>query len=331
MDFIDSLGSLAFGSRLKRLSDRIMQDGTQIYSYAQLPFEPRWFPVYRFLAQHSKVSQARIARELGITHPSVHQTLSEMTRAKLVTSTRDPKDKRKRLVSLSKKGQALLPQIRPVWDDIRSAIDEVIAEAGVDVMEILEKMERSLEQEPFAQRFRRHHKQHQHDQVEIITYDPKYRAAFEELNRQWIEFYFHIEEEDLRTFAQPEKYVLAQGGQIFFAREIRTDRILGTVALTKHVDGDFELSKMGVHAEARGRQIGLRLAQAVLQAARDANLERIVLFTNSKLVPALGLYKKLGFVKAPMPEHCHYERSDIFMICPLAVREPAPKQPVETT
>ncbi len=314
MDFISQLGELALGSRLRRMSDRIMADGADIYSYAQLPFEPRWFPIYRFLAENERVTLAHIARELGITHPSVHQTLAEMSRAKLVSSYRDPTDKRKRLIALSKQGRALLPRIRPVWDDIRSAMNELVRETGVDLLAVMARMEELLDQERFAERFRRHHRAHHDSQVEIITYDPAYRESFEALNRQWIEFYFEVESADEKVFAQPEKYILEPGGQIFFARDVNTGKILGTVALIKRPDGRFEMAKMAVDSDARGRQIGERLSQALIETARAMNLEEIMLLSNTKLVPAINLYRKLGFVEVHDVDLSEYRRANICMI-----------------
>ncbi len=46
MDLIKSLGELALGSRLKRLSELIMKDGIRIYRSNGIDFQPKWFPVF---------------------------------------------------------------------------------------------------------------------------------------------------------------------------------------------------------------------------------------------------------------------------------------------
>jgi len=311
MDFIKNLGELALASRLRRLSDRIMQDGADIYAFARLAFEPRWFPIYRFLADNEKSSLAEIARELGITHPSVHQTLTEMTRAKLVHSAKDPNDKRKRLVSLSAQGRQLLPHIQPVWNNIRAAIREVIREAEVDVLGAIERIEAALDRDRFADRFRRHHKRFQSRQVKIVTYQPRYREAFAALNRQWIEHYFALEPDDEKILGAPEQYILEPGGQIFFALD--GDRILGTCALIRHEDGVYELARMAVDPAERGRQIGRRLGEEVLEYARAKKIKTLMLLTNAKLVPAICLYRSLGFVEAPLKDP-GYRRANICMV-----------------
>ncbi len=46
---------------------------------------------------------------------------------------------------------------------------------------------------------------------EIVGWRPEFRADFERLNREWIEQYFALEQEDLKVFADP-------AGQIVGAR-----------------------------------------------------------------------------------------------------------------
>ncbi|MFT7688506.1 MAG: hypothetical protein ACI9FB_003870, partial [Candidatus Azotimanducaceae bacterium] len=51
MDLLRDLGALGLGSRLKRLSDQLMQDGIRIYRETGVDFEPKWFPVYYYLSE----------------------------------------------------------------------------------------------------------------------------------------------------------------------------------------------------------------------------------------------------------------------------------------
>ena len=53
--------------------------------------------------------------------------------------------------------------------------------------------------------------------IEIVTYQSDFAQAFADLNKEWIEAFFEIEAEDLKMLENPEGYVLADGGEIFFA------------------------------------------------------------------------------------------------------------------
>ena len=100
MDILKEIGALAFGSRLKRLSDQLMQDGIRIYKETGVDFEPKWFPVYFYLSEKGPSAVTDVARGLGITHPSVNQVAREMMQAGLIAAYKDRKDKRKRLLAL---------------------------------------------------------------------------------------------------------------------------------------------------------------------------------------------------------------------------------------
>ncbi len=138
-------------------------------------------------------------------------------------------------------------------------------------------------------------------------------AAFCDLNEAWINKYFQLEEKDRQTLRQPERYILSQGGQIFMAE--RAGRAIGCCALIRMPDGAFELSKMGVAEEQRGRGVGRRLLEYVVAEARRRGVKRLYLETNRKLENAIHLYESIGFNHLP-PERVTpspYQRADVFM------------------
>jgi putative acetyltransferase len=153
--------------------------------------------------------------------------------------------------------------------------------------------------------------------VEIIEYDPQYREAFKQLNLEWIAHYFAVEKADQVVLADPERYILQPGGYIFFARY--DGQIVGTCALIKHHRGRFELAKMAVTPRCRGRGIGGKLAAAAVQKVRSLGEQRLFLETNRRLLPAMALYKKIGFRERAYP-HRHprrYRRADTYMVIDL--------------
>lgn len=147
----------------------------------------------------------------------------------------------------------------------------------------------------------------------VISFDPAYRDAFATLNRQWIEQYFVVEPLDELYLNNPEDKILAAGGEVFFVLE--GNRAVGTCAMVQHQPGIFELSKMAVAPEARGRGYGRRLMDAALTFARAQQAETVFLVSSHKLQPALRLYERYGFVHiTDLPFALDYERSDVSMI-----------------
>ena len=122
MDVMEELGALALGSRLKRLSDSLMQDGVRIYQAAGMGFEPRWFPVFVYLYRKGPTSITELAKGLGVSHPGINKIANEMIDARLAAPYKDRNDKRKRVLALTSVGREKYQAMEPVWRDIRQAL-----------------------------------------------------------------------------------------------------------------------------------------------------------------------------------------------------------------
>jgi DNA-binding MarR family transcriptional regulator len=134
MDFIKELGYLAIASRMKRLTDRFMRGGSQVYKSLGIDFEPRWFTVfYLIYTQDSPLSISEIASALKMTHPAIIQTTQMLIKKGLIKSFRDSKDRRIRRLAITGKGEELANFLVPVWNDFEAATSEIFGEAGVDM------------------------------------------------------------------------------------------------------------------------------------------------------------------------------------------------------
>ncbi len=85
----------------------------------------------------------------------------------------------------------------------------------------------------------------------------------------------------------------------------------GTCAVIRHDRETFELAKMAVAPAARGRGYGDRLVEAAAAFARGAGATRLMLVSNTRLGPALNLYRKHGFRDVPLDPGTGYSRADI--------------------
>jgi putative acetyltransferase len=146
----------------------------------------------------------------------------------------------------------------------------------------------------------------------IRTFQPGDEDAFRQLNEEWIERYFRLEDKDRETLSKPHK-MLADGGQIVMA--VLGDERVGCCALVRVGDGEFEVAKMTVSDRYRGRGYGRAVLAGTIEEARRMGARRLYLETNSKLTPAITLYESLGFQHLP-PERVvpsPYARADVFM------------------
>lgn len=146
--------------------------------------------------------------------------------------------------------------------------------------------------------------------VTIIPFTDALAANFAVLNKAWLTKYFEIEPLDDKMLGNPVKYYINEGGFIYFA--LLNGEIAGTIALLKVSDTIFELSKMAVDEKFQGRKIGNKLIDYVLQEGRKLELERIILYSNTLLGPAIHLYEKFGFKKV-IGFKSEYKRANIKM------------------
>ena len=150
------------------------------------------------------------------------------------------------------------------------------------------------------------------DTIAIHDWRPEWRDDFARLNLDWLQRYFSVEDIDRRVLGEPERWILAPGGHIFFASD--GGHVVGTGALLRESEGVYELTKMAVDPAWQGRGIGRRIVQAAIARFRALHGTRLFLESSRKLEPALHLYQSLGFVDRGLRPDSHYARSDIYMV-----------------
>jgi GNAT superfamily N-acetyltransferase len=131
----------------------------------------------------------------------------------------------------------------------------------------------------------------------IGEYEAIHQPAFERLYRNWFTAHFQMEPEPLDEFVlqHPEQAILDHGGAILVG--LQEDRLAGTVALKKADSYTFELTKMVIGEEYRGKGLGKALVHAALNKAGSLGAKRVILYSHSSLRAALHIYLKLGFTE----------------------------------
>jgi len=148
------------------------------------------------------------------------------------------------------------------------------------------------------------------DRIEIIEYSDELRQSIKTLNYEWLEKYFRVEPGDIVALSDPSKEIIEKGGFIFYAK--MNGEIVGTASLLKKTATEFELGKMAVTENAQGYGIGKALITHCMNVAKRLSIQRLILYSNTILVPAIHLYKSFGFVQTAL-EPGLYERANIKM------------------
>lgn len=146
---------------------------------------------------------------------------------------------------------------------------------------------------------------------EIVDYTANHARAFYELNRRWLDQFGLTESHDLVILEDPQGTIIDRGGAIFIA--VEDHEVVGTAAIMKDEHQGFELAKMTVAEDYRGRGISKMLIEKCIAKAKELGADHISLFSNHLLKEAIKLYEKYGFRHREVKD-APFETADISMI-----------------
>lgn len=274
------------GSRLKRLAERLQAGAELIARDCGLPTQPGQMPLLTALWRRGSLGVGEAAEMTGFSQPAITRVARELARTGLIATAGDASDKRVRRLSLTAEGRRVMVLAQTaLWPRLRAAVAETCdIEAVLSHVAALEAalVERPLDLRPgpgFA----------------IRPFHDALAPEFARINRQWIEAMYAMEEVDEAQLADPRGEIVDPGGDVLFVEDPELG-IVGTCGLLKVGEGEFELIKMAVVPQARGRGAGEFLLRATIERAFALGAERLFLLTNSKSAAAIRMYERNGFV-----------------------------------
>ncbi len=291
MDFIEELGTLALGTRIKNLGELLMKDMARIYKEQGVDFEPRWFTSFQLIIQKKEVSVTGIAYHLKQTHPAVVQVVNMLEKNGLIITTKDKLDKRKRLVRLSPKGKKMADELEPLWQKVKEAALELLMESEPGLLHNISSLEKALQSRSMYDRI--YEKIHDDFEFRIVGSNTEYLESFRKLNEDWLRQYLEISEHDRRVLADPAGHILRNGGRIYCM--LLNNEVVGTYALQRINEDEWELSKFTIKKSFRGKKLGKKLLQHAIQQAKILDARNLLLFTHINLYEATKLYRHAGF------------------------------------
>ncbi|MFZ5721113.1 MAG: MarR family winged helix-turn-helix transcriptional regulator [Pseudomonadota bacterium] len=153
MDFVRGQAARAFGTRLRRLSERLDREVQEIYRAADERFEPRWFAVVTALRE-GPATVGDLAARIGVTHAAISQVRSALIAEGLVRSVEDAADLRRRRLELTARGEATVARLEPLWSALAEVTSELLATAAPALLQELDSIEAALGAEPLPSRVR---------------------------------------------------------------------------------------------------------------------------------------------------------------------------------
>ena len=151
-DFITDKGSAAFGTRLRRLSERLDRDVRELYREHGIEFEPSWYPVVASLGEIGPTSVGDLASHMRISHAAVSQIRGKLLKASLVSVREDAADHRRQVLRLTRKGQALVGRLRPLWEAIAHVTEQLNRLHAPHLLRELTALETALDEQSLIDR-----------------------------------------------------------------------------------------------------------------------------------------------------------------------------------
>ncbi|MBN2214294.1 MAG: bifunctional helix-turn-helix transcriptional regulator/GNAT family N-acetyltransferase [Bacteroidales bacterium] len=126
MSVYQEAGLLILGTRLKRISDRFLNEVSKVYKKQGIRFETAWFPVLFLLDSKGPMSLTKISNELEVSHSAISQMINQLQEKAIVDIRPDDSDARIRQISLTVKGRELIDQAHPVWHALSKSLNRIL-------------------------------------------------------------------------------------------------------------------------------------------------------------------------------------------------------------
>lgn len=145
--------------------------------------------------------------------------------------------------------------------------------------------------------------------MKILPYEKKYKADFIQLNTEWVERYFAMEDSDREILEHVEE-LLKSGSMIYFA--VEDDRVLATCMAMPLGEEVWEICKLAAVGQYTGKGAGSAVFKACMDYAIAQGAKKLTMISNRRLKPALHIYEKFGFQEVPLNKaYWGYDRADI--------------------
>ncbi len=245
MSVYQEAGLLILGTRLKRISDRFLNEISKIYVKQNIRFETAWFPVLFLLDRKGSMSLTEISNELEVSHSAISQMINQLQIKKVVEIQPDDSDARIKRILLTERGKKLLEQVHPVWQALNKNLHRILPQNidQIDFLNVLSFIEQQLSNNSLSETTLTYLN---HQPTDIIIIEP---------DNQLIEkLVTWLRKEDVAFIPLKEKIILALAG----------DDLIGMAAYSLEDDSVW-LNYLYVTPNQRRKGIGLRLIQNIYQ------------------------------------------------------------------
>ena len=247
------------------------------------------------LAQRDETTASEISASLGLDMGYLSRILAKLERQQLIRRASAEQDARQRLIQVTPKGRKAMSTLELRSEkQAGSLLAELTDPQQTSILQAMSQIRAALgdskgTNEPYIIRTHRTGDlswiAHRH----AILYNKEYG-----LNQAFEALVLDITAHFLKHYdPEAERCWVAE----------RSGEILGCVLLVKSSKQIAKLRLLLVEPSARGLGIGKRLVEECIRFAREKDYKKIVLWTQSNLTAARGIYQKAGFELVATDSH----------------------------
>ena len=266
------------------------------------PFSLTEVRVLYELAHRPQVSATELGEDLGLDRGYLSRILENFKNQAWIMVTPSSQDRRKQFLRLTPKGRkTFAPLERRAGDEIAAMIGRISPAHQQSLLAAMNEIENVLAPAAAAPTYvlrqhrpgdmgwvvQRHGELYWHE----YHYDERFEALVAEIVARFIQ----------NLDARRERcWIAEKGGQK-----------VGSVFLVKKSASVAKLRLLLVEPSARGLGIGRRLVEECVGFARQAAYRKIMLWTQSELAAARGIYQAAGFQRVAAERHNNWSRKNL--------------------
>jgi DNA-binding MarR family transcriptional regulator/N-acetylglutamate synthase-like GNAT family acetyltransferase len=267
-------------------------------THLDTPFSLTEARVLYELAHRKEPTLSSLAKELQLDAGYLSRLLRGLERRALVARRRAADDGRRQLLRLSGKGARAFAALEGrTREEVGALLEALPGQAQARLLEALGTAETVLGAAPGAWRLRAHRpgdigwviQRHGELYGQEYGYDERFEALVAQIAARFID----------RFDARRERCWIAE----------RDGLRLGAVFLVRKSATVAQLRLLLVEPAARGIGLGKRLVEECVAFARDAGYRKLVLWTQSELAAARGIYQSTGFRVVGKEKHRSFGKS----------------------
>jgi DNA-binding MarR family transcriptional regulator len=151
-DFIESQGRALLAHRLRRSSERIVEEiGVELLREG-LSVPPRGASMLLLIDEQASIGVVEISRRLRLSHPLIVRMAQRFQALGLVGIDEDPSDARRKRLALTDKGRSEAKALRVFNARTAEMFGRLFVEIDCDLLPVLDRLDAALDETPIEQR-----------------------------------------------------------------------------------------------------------------------------------------------------------------------------------